>query len=87
MSRAFDIPVDGISSAGVVELRGGGELLITGCSCILEYDSDIIVVTAGGKKIKVTGEDLTMMTFADRSVCVKGTICAIYPDADGGESL
>ena len=86
ISRALDIPVDGISRAGVVELRGNGDLLITGCACILEYDSDKIVVAAGDKVIMITGTDMTMMTFTDSCVCVKGTISAIYPNRDSGDA-
>lgn len=80
ISRRFDVPIDGISNVGVIEIKGDGEMLITGCSSILEYNTDTIVIKTGNKIVKISGNRLNMMTFSNNSTKVGGKIHAIYPD-------
>lgn len=85
ISRRFDVPIDGISDVGLIELKGDGEILITGCSSILEYNPETIVIRTGKKTVKITGSRMTMMTFTNNSTSVGGKIYAVYPNYDFSE--
>ena len=80
ISRTFDLPLEGVENVGIVEIKGAGEVVISGCSSILQYDPEIIILRSGKKIIKIVGHRMTMMTFTNNCASVEGRIEAVYPD-------
>lgn len=80
LSRTFDVPLEGVENVGIVEIKGTGEVIVNGCSGILQYDPETILLRSGRKIIKIVGRRMTMMTFTNSCASVEGRIEAVYPD-------
>lgn len=74
LSDKFDIPLEGIASVPNAQFVGNSQLSIDGCIGIKKYESDEIVIRAKDYMITVSGSSLSMLTFSQGRVSVRGLI-------------
>ncbi|MBQ8545841.1 MAG: YabP/YqfC family sporulation protein [Clostridia bacterium] len=76
ISEVFDIPLEGISNVPCAELIGNTMLNIDGCIGIKKYECDEIIIRTKSYLLKVKGEKLSMLTFSQGRVSIRGAISA-----------
>ena len=73
-----EVPQEVVTSLPVFTIRGKHEIEITGCTGILTYDSQHIVLSFGEGKRKecfcVTGDSLILTDFREKILYVRGNI-------------
>ncbi|MGM9646242.1 MAG: YabP/YqfC family sporulation protein [Eubacteriales bacterium] len=74
LSDKFDIPLEGIASVPNAQLIGNSQLNIDGCIGIKKYEPDEIIIKAKDYIITVSGSSLSMLTFSQGRVSVRGLI-------------
>lgn len=74
LSDKFDIPLEGIASVPNAQFVGNSQLSIDGCIGIKKYEPDEIVIRAKDYMITVSGSSLSMLTFSQGRVSVRGLI-------------
>lgn len=74
ISEKFDIPIDGISSVPNVQLLGNSIMSIDGCIGIKKYESNEIIIRSKDYLLKINGEELSMLTFSNGRVSIRGII-------------
>ena len=74
LSDKFDIPLEGIASVPNAQFVGNSQLSIDGCIGIKKYEPDEIVIRAKDYIITVSGSSLSMLTFSQGRVSVRGLI-------------
>ncbi len=76
ISEKFDIPLEGISSVPTVQIVGNTLVSIDGCIGIKKYETDEIIIHSKGYLLKISGSSLSMLTFSEGRVSIRGTILA-----------
>jgi sporulation protein YqfC len=84
LSNFADIPAD-LTSGMSLEMRGRNELLLCGCREILCYSPERIKLTQCGYCISIDGRRLTMTSYSDSRISIRGEIDRI--DYCGGEGV
>lgn len=74
LSDKFDIPIDGISSVPNVQLLGNSIMSIDGCIGIKKYETNEIIIRSKDYLLKINGKELTMLTFSQGRVSIRGEI-------------
>ena len=74
INEKFDIPLEGLITIPSVNIIGNTILDIEGCIGIKKYESDEIIMRAKDYIIKISGRDLTMLTFSHGRINVRGVI-------------
>lgn len=74
ISDKFDIPLDGISSVPNVQMIGNSIMSIDGCIGIKKYETDEIIIRAKDFMLKIIGNELSMLTFSQGRVSIRGEI-------------
>lgn len=74
LSEKFDVPLESISNEPDAHLVGNFVLNIDGCVGIKKYELDEIILRTKGYLLFVSGKSLTMLTFSQGHVCIRGTI-------------
>ena len=74
LSDKFDIPLEGIASVPNAQFVGNSQLSIDGCIGIKKYEPNEIVIRAKDYIITVSGSSLSMLTFSQGRVSVRGLI-------------
>ena len=74
ISDTFDIPLDGIASVPNVQLIGNTLMTIDGCIGIKKYETDEIIIRSKDYLLKVCGECLSMLMFAQGRISIRGII-------------
>lgn len=74
LSDKFDIPLEGIASVPNAQFVGNSQLSIDGCIGIKKYEPDEILIRAKDYMITVSGSSLSMLTFSQGRVSVRGLI-------------
>ena len=71
-----EVPQDVVADVSVFVIRGTHEIEISGCTGILTYDSEQIVLSVGkGKeRFRILGDALMLSDFRDRVLYVRGNI-------------
>lgn len=70
----FDIPLDGILDVPNAQLIGNKQLYIDGCTGIKKYEENEIIISTKSYSLRVTGKELSMLTFSQGRVCIRGII-------------
>ena len=60
-----------------MEMRGDREILIDGCSMLLEYNEEAVVLLLGKQKLKICGEKLCMDLLNESRMAVSGKIDSV----------
>jgi len=84
ISKALDLPFDGVTDSFRIEMHGDAEALINGCEKILEYGKEKIKLRLKGRDIEIYGRALECMTYLDGTVEIKGVICDLKLGGDTG---
>lgn len=74
ISDKFDIPLDGIASVPNAQMIGNTMLSIDGCVGIKKYETNEIIIRAKDYLLKIIGESLSMLTFSQGRVSIRGEI-------------
>jgi sporulation protein YqfC len=74
ISDVFDIPLEGISNVPSAQLVGNVMLDVDGCIGIKKYEEDEIIIRCKEYLIKITGMSLSMLTFSQGRISVRGVI-------------
>ena len=74
ISEKFDIPLESLSSVPNAQMIGNTMLSIDGCIGIKKYETTEIVIRTKKFLLKITGEELSMLTFSQGRVCIRGII-------------
>ena len=74
ISKVFDVPLDGISSIPCANLIGNTILNIDGCIGIKKYETNEIIIRCKTFLLLILGEELTMITFSEGRVSIRGII-------------
>jgi sporulation protein YqfC len=70
----FDIPLNGIASVPNAQFIGNTQLSIDGCIGIKKYRDDEIIIRSKIYLLKIRGDSLSMMTFSQGRVSIRGYI-------------
>jgi len=76
ISDKFDIPLNGIASVPQAQFIGNTQLNIDGCIGIKKYKDDEIIIRCKSFLLFISGSSLSMITFSQGRVCIKGFIKA-----------
>lgn len=74
ISDKFDIPLDGISDVPSAHFLGNTHLDIDGCVSIKKYETDEIQIRCKEHLLKIVGDSLSMLTFSEGRVSIRGNI-------------
>ncbi len=74
ISEKFDIPLEGIAAVPTVQIIGNTIMSIDGCVGIKKYETDEIVLRTSTFMLKILGSDLSMLTFSQGRVSIRGEI-------------
>ena len=77
ISELFDIPGAVTTREMQIELAGNTEAVVTGCTGVREYDTDIIRLTGKRLSVKFTGRGLALKALSQSSAIVHGYILKI----------
>ena len=76
LSKICDIPSD-IFGGMSLEMRGRNEMLLCGCRQILDYSECRIAVEMHASAVEIKGRRLTMSSFSEGRIAVRGEIDSI----------
>lgn len=83
LSEIMSLPVDVMTGIPVFTLRGHEELEADGCTGILEYSPERIVLTMKNERMTVTGDGLLLTDFRNTTLLVRGNIRSVtFGEAD-----
>ena len=74
ISENFDIPLEGIADVPSAHMIGNNILSIDGCAGIKKYENDEIMIRAKDYLLKIKGDSLSMLTFSQGRVSIRGRI-------------
>lgn len=74
ISDKFDIPLEGIASVPTAQIIGNTIMSIDGCIGIKKYETDEIILRTQTYKLKIKGSELSMLTFSQGRVSIRGDI-------------
>lgn len=74
ISEKFDIPLESLSSVPSAQMIGNSMLSIDSCIGIKKYETDEIIIRTKNFLLKIIGEELSMLTFSQGRVNIRGTI-------------
>lgn len=77
ISDKLDIPLEGIASVPTTQIIGNTIMSIDGCVGIKKYEEDEIIIRTKDYMLKVTGAQLSMLTFSNGRVNIRGEIGAL----------
>jgi len=73
-SDNFDIPLEGILDIPSAQMIGDTQLNIDGCLGINKYEINEIIIRCKHHVLKINGESLSMLTFSNGRVSIRGKI-------------
>lgn len=76
LNDKLDLPVDSLLSLPNVNIIGNTVLDIDGCIGIKKYENDEIILRAKDFVITVKGMELSMLTFSQGRINIRGIITA-----------
>ena len=74
ISEKFDIPLEGIAEIPTVQIVGNTIASIDGCLGIKKYETDEIIIHTKNYLLKISGNSLSMLTFSEGRVSIRGII-------------
>lgn len=83
ISEKFDIPIESVASVPCAELVGNSILNIDGCMGIKKYTEEEIIIRTKNHILSISGESLSMVTFSQGRVCIRGVIIDYHVETVG----
>ncbi len=77
VSDMLDIPLEGISSGCCITLNGNREAVVSGCSGVMEYSADQIILRCKDGAVVIDGRTLTIGTLIRDQITVHGRIHSV----------
>ena len=77
LAKLFEVPQNALSGVAQIEIAGNREAVIDGCQGILEYDENVIKLSAGRMSIRFSGRGLQIKVLTHDSAVVEGFITGI----------
>ncbi len=77
----FDIPLECLSSVPLTQITGNSMMSIDGCVGIKKYETDEIIIRTQGYILNIKGNSLSMITFSQGRVNIKGEIFSYSVEA------
>ena len=74
ITDSFDIPLEGILDIPSAQILGDAQLNIDGCIGIKKYETSEIIIRCKHHQLKISGEELSMLTFSFGRVSIRGKI-------------
>ena len=81
----LEIPADQVAKIPVFTIRGKREIEIEGCTGILEYEPERIVLAVGRDRFTVEGSALILEDFAEKTLYIRGEIRSARFGREGTE--
>ena len=78
MHDMLDVPLESVSAASVVEVKGGCEAVVVGCLGVLEYGRETVLLRVREGTVRILGTSLEMQSLLQDSVTVRGVIEAVH---------
>lgn len=73
----FDIPRSAMPGGIQMEVSGNTEVVVDGCTGVLEYDETVIRLAGGKMNVKFTGRNLQIKVLTHDSAIIAGYILSI----------
>ena len=83
LTGRLDLPREALPGGFSVLLSGEGEVLVRGCTRILEYGEERIRVCVGKRVLCVEGEALFCASFGAQEMLINGTVRALFLQKEG----
>lgn len=77
VANVMELPIDLVSGMSHMEISGNRQAVVDECNSILEFDENIVRLSAGKYIIRFSGRGLTLKDFTQSSVVVEGFIISI----------
>ncbi len=77
----LDIPLEGIASVPTTQIIGNTIMSIDGCVGVKKYEPDEIVLRTKEYMLKIGGIELSMLTFSQGRVNIRGEIKSLNIEA------
>ncbi len=77
ISELLEIPIDTISDVVRIEMYGSHEMLIENFKGIMQYEQDVIKVSAGKSVIVLKGSGLDIKNMNDSGLVIGGNIKSV----------
>ena len=74
LSEKLDIPLEGIAAVPTTQIIGNTIMSIDGCVGIKKYETEEIIIRTRDYMLKIGGKELSMLTFSQGRVSVRGEI-------------
>ena len=74
LRRIKDKLCDSAGFFSCCEIHGAGEVMLTGCTCLVDFDECAVVVDTVNGRIRFEGEGLSIRTFRADLLSVCGNI-------------
>ena len=85
VAEICEVPAETVCRIPVFVLRGRHELEITGCTGVLEYSHEKIVLSAGKEKLTVIGRQLELCDLYESVLYICGSIRSLEYGSEEGE--
>ena len=83
LSEMMALPPDVLSEMPVTIIRGREALEVEGCTGILEYEPCLVVLALREDRLTVTGRNLMLADFCERTLTVRGCIASVVFGEEG----
>ncbi|MBQ7760770.1 MAG: YabP/YqfC family sporulation protein [Clostridia bacterium] len=74
LNDKLELPVDGVFDTPNVQMIGNYVLNLEGCIGIKKYETTEVILRCKKYLICVFGKELTMLTFSQGRICIRGEI-------------
>ena len=79
----LEIPADQVARIPVFTIRGKREIEVEGCTGILEYEPERIVLAVGKDRFTVDGDALVLEDFLEGTLYIRGEITSAKFGGEG----
>ncbi len=82
-AKSLDFPSDTFGNIPTVEIKGDCEATVYGCTKVLDYSADNVILAVAKKNVNIEGRNLVLSDFTAGAVSVCGTInCVRFTNND-----
>lgn len=77
LTKMLELPAAALPGLPQIEISGNQEAVVEGCQGILEYDENVIRLSAGKMSIRFTGRNLQVRVLTQSSAVVAGFLTGV----------
>lgn len=74
LSEFFALPADTFANYPSVHIKGNREIIIDGCTGLLNYSEENVVIETRFCKINIAGRSLNLHNLSDKIISIRGFI-------------